>query len=49
MNITLDNARIAVKAALEEGIVPGKPCILCFLFCPSYWVDGYHYSLIYMF
>ncbi|KAH9661992.1 Chaperonin CPN60-like 2 [Citrus sinensis] len=23
MNITLDNARIAVKAALEEGIVPG--------------------------
>lgn len=30
MNITLDNARIAFKAALEEGIVPGKPCILCF-------------------
>lgn len=23
MNITLDNARIAVNAALEEGIVPG--------------------------
>lgn len=52
MNITLDNARIAVNAALEEGIVPGKPLYSLFFvlsFILGWWISLFPYIYVLMY